>query len=146
MFSSQFADVGALSDDEGVPLVTPVRARRSTKRASSSGKCSPKTSTKSLFQCKVSKTQRGSRSSSSHGNVLGRTDLVSRARAIVQGKCRCARKRSSTKNCFQPFRDPRTFNLLCEHLRKLSRLDKMEVDKEAGNELLNECVGFKLHV
>ena len=62
--------------------------------------------------------------------ALLRSDLISRTRAIVHSKCRCAR-RSQSRKCFEPFRCPNRFTELVNHLRYLAKMDKMEVDKEA---------------
>ena len=62
---------------------------------------------------------------------LQKHDMVGRARAITQGKCRCSKRRRA-HNCFEPFRHPGKFNELIGHLRYLGHMDKMEVDKEAN--------------
>ncbi|CAL1155697.1 unnamed protein product, partial [Cladocopium goreaui] len=56
--------------------------------------------------------------------------MVARTRAIVQGKSRCSKGKNQGKNCFLPFRESSRFSLLIDHLRKLARMDKLEIDKE----------------
>lgn len=125
---SAFQDVPALSDDEGCDLVTPARVPSKRQHASTE-KVSPCLTRRTLWQCKVPSEQKQRESSTNH---LGSSGLVGRTRAIVQSKCRCSRNRRLDRNCFEPFRESRVFDLLIERLRSLAKMDKMEIDKEVG--------------
>ena len=125
-----FTAVSALSDDEpgGGPISTPARAV-SLKLDESTEKVTRKINlhtpllTPSVKKGKLSQSQL-------YGHGPG-PSLISKTRSLVQSKCRCCKSKTA-RNCFEPFREPGKFTLLSNHLRNLHRLDKMELDKEAG--------------
>eukprot|EP00435_Cladocopium_sp_Y103_P074502 s863_g49.t1 len=138
-----FANVGTLSDEEGSgDLVTPVRAP-SKRPTVSTEKTVQKAGAVRLFGCSSSKEKISPVGKlGEHG--LQKKDMVARTRAIVQSKCRCSRGKLKRGNCFLPFRDPSRFTLLIDHLRKLARMDKLEIDKEVWSCLQTAYNGSKL--
>ena len=122
-----FANVAILSDEEGGgDLVTPVRLP-SKRPTVSTEKTVQKAGAVRLFGCSSSK---GKISPQLGEHGLQKKDMVARTRAIVQSKCRCSRGKFKKGNCFLPFREPSRFTMLIDHLWKLARMDKLEIDKE----------------
>lgn len=140
--AARFECVATLSDHDNDPaLVTPGRLPPRFSDADSSRKLTPIHPRAPLLPGhSVKGSVQKKRSRDLSHNPLTRPDMVARTRAIVYGKCRCA-TRKSARNCFVPFRNSQTFVLLTTHLRKLGRMDKLELDKEAGHTTLtHSCV------
>ena len=138
--AARFECVATLSDDDNDPaLVTPGRLPPRFSDADSSRKLTPIHPRAPLLPGhSVKGSVQKKRSRDRSHNPLTRPDMVARTRAIVYGKCRCA-TRKSARNCFVPFRNSQTFVLLTTHLRKLGRMDKLELDKEAGHTTLTHA-------